>query len=214
MRRTFEAVFALIVLIAISPLLAVAALAIVIDSRGGPFFRAHRVGLNGRAFRMWKFRTMVRNAGALGPGITGNNDRRITRLGALLRATKIDELPQFFNVVAGDMSLVGPRPEAPEIVALYTHEQRSVLLVKPGVTGRVQLDSREESDSIPPGVAADEYYVQHLMPKKVDADLQYLERRTAFTDIRIIVETIRYVFTELARRVTFSIAAKRQSEAP
>jgi lipopolysaccharide/colanic/teichoic acid biosynthesis glycosyltransferase len=191
----------------------VVALAIMFDSPGRPFFRAKRIGLGGRPFRMWKFRTMVSNASALGPGITGNKDPRITRLGALLRATKVDELPQFINVLTGDMSLVGPRPEAPEIVALYSREQRSVLRVKPGVTGRVQLDSREESDSIPAGVAADEYYVRHLMPQKLDADLQYLARRNAFTDTAIVLETVRYVFTELARKATFSIAQKRQSEA-
>jgi lipopolysaccharide/colanic/teichoic acid biosynthesis glycosyltransferase len=137
----------------------------------------------------------------MGP-ITGRNDSRITRVGRYLRKTKLDELPQFVNVLFGDMTLVGPRPESPEIVALYTSSHRAVLRVKPGITGRVQLDSRDESQSIPHGIDAREYYLQHLMQRKLDEDLDYLKARTPMTDARIVFQTATFVvrsFFESAR---------------
>lgn len=138
---------------------------------------------------MWKFRTMIVDAERAGPAITGQEDPRVTRVGRILRRTKLDELPQFLNVLAGDMTLVGPRPEAPEFVALYTPAQRAVLAVKPGVTGRVQLESGEESDSIPKGISADEFYRRHLMDRKLHRDLEYLNTRTAWSDTMIVLET-------------------------
>ena len=148
---------------------------------------------------MWKFRSMA-NAVGKGAPITGRNDPRITRVGRLLRKTKLDELPQFINVLTGDMTLVGPRPEAPEIVARYTPEQRAVLAVKPGVTGRVQLEVGEESESIPPEVDAHEYYVEHLMERKLRRDLDYLSVRTPLSDARIVFETAALVFRAFAGR--------------
>lgn len=198
MRRIMDCIVALLVLLIASPLLIVVALAIVIDSPGNPFYRAIRAGQHGRLFRMWKFRTMVPRAAQLGPAITGGRDPRVTRMGALLRRTKIDELPQFFNVLLGDMSLVGPRPESPEIVAKYTPEQARVLAAKPGVTGQVQLTSGEESDSIPQGVDAEEYYIRHLMDGKVRRDIEYLNTRTAGSDARIVFSTAFYVMRALA----------------
>lgn len=176
----------------ISPLLALVALAVVIDSPGNPFYRGWRAGKAGRNFRMWKFRTMVAGAAKMGP-ITGKNDARVTRIGRFLRKTKLDELPQFINVLTGEMTLVGPRPEAPEIVALYTPSQRAVLAVKPGVTGRVQLESGEESESIPEGADPHEYYLQHLMERKLRLDLDYLSVRTPQSDARIVLSTATYV---------------------
>src|SRR5213082_2151437 len=156
-----------------SPVLILIAIAVVMDSRGNPLYGGVRTGLNGRIFRMWKFRTMVVNADRQG-SITSKNDSRVTRLGRLLRKTKLDELPQFINVLAGDMTLVGPRPEAPDIVSLYTNDQRAVLSVQPGVTGRVQLDAGDESENIPEEVSARDYYVQHLLNSKLRRDLDYL----------------------------------------
>jgi lipopolysaccharide/colanic/teichoic acid biosynthesis glycosyltransferase len=148
---------------------------------------------------MFKFRTMRRDADRIGPAITAGNDRRITRLGRFLRKTKLDELPQFINVLLGDMTLVGPRPETPEIVAMYSEEQRRVLSVKPGITGRVQIESGEESESIPEDAKAQEYYVEHLMDRKLRSDLEYLRRRTTFSDARIVFETAAYVFRACVR---------------
>lgn len=189
LRRLLDVLVAAAVLLVLAPVLVLLALLVVLDSPGSPLYRARRVGWGGRIFRMWKFRTMVRGADRLGGPITGQSDPRITRLGAWLRRTKLDELPQFINVVTGDMTLVGPRPEAPELVARYTPEQRALLEVKPGVTGRVQLESARESDEIPAGVAAEEYYAQYVMPRKLAADLEYLRRRTWLSDAKILLGT-------------------------
>lgn len=142
---------------------------------------------------------MINNAAKMGP-ITGKNDSRVMPLGRVLRKTKLDELPQFFNLLLGDMTLVGPRPESPEIVALYTASQRAVLAVKPGVTGKVQLDTDDESETIPEGVRPLEYYINHLMDRKLRMDLDYLRVRTAITDARIVVATAGLVFRAVARR--------------
>ena len=200
MRRPADILISLLLLVLFLPLMLTIALAIVVTSKGSPLYGGRRVGLRGRIFRMWKFRTMVTGADRLGPSITGNKDPRITPIGAALRKTKLDELPQFLNVLTGDMTLVGPRPEAPDMVARYTERQRAVLEVKPGVTGRVQLDSGEESESIPQGVAADEYYVKQIMNRKLEGDLEYLRKRTPLSDLLIVIETVGLVFTALVQR--------------
>ncbi len=192
MRRALDIVVAAMALAVLSPLLLITALAVVVDSPGSPFFRGRRVGKDGRVFRMWKFRSMS-NGAAKGAAITGRNDPRITRVGRVLRKTKLDELPQFINVLTGQMTLVGPRPEAPEVVALYTPEQRAVLTVKPGVTGRGQIEAGEESELIPAGVDPQEYYIEHLMEQKVRRDIDYLGVRTPLSDVRIVIETATFV---------------------
>lgn len=199
MRRLVDVIVALIALVALTPLLAAVMLAVFISSPGNPFYGGWRAGKDGRRFRMWKFRTMVNGAAKMGP-ITGKNDPRVTRLGRLLRKTKLDELPQFFNLLLGDMTLVGPRPESPEIVELYNSRQRAVLAVKPGVTGKVQLESDDESETIPEGVQAYDYYLTHLMDSKLRMDLDYLGRRTVFTDIKIVLATAGLMFRAVARR--------------
>jgi lipopolysaccharide/colanic/teichoic acid biosynthesis glycosyltransferase len=200
MRRLADIVVSILVLAAASPLMLLVAIGIVIASPGSPFYGGRRVGLDGRNFRMWKFRTMVAGADKLGPSITGRGDSRVTPLGRFLRKSKLDELPQFINVLLGDMTLVGPRPEAPDMVAHYTAGQRAVLRVRPGVTGRVQLDSGEESETIPEGVPADEYYVQHVMDRKLHLDLEYLRIRTPLSDVRILIETVGLVLMALVQR--------------
>lgn len=200
MRRAIDFTAALIVLVVLSPLLAVIAIAVALDSPGPAFYRAPRAGKDGRVFRMWKFRTMVMNAAQSGSSITGHNDPRITRLGGFLRRSKLDELPQFLNVLSGEMSLVGPRPEDPAITALYTAEQLEILTVKPGITGKGQLESADESAAIPEGVKADEFYVQHILERKLQSDLHYIQNRTASQDARIVVETAAYVLRALVRR--------------
>ena len=200
MRRTIDILVSLALLIAAAPVLLMVAAAVFVESPGNPFYGGWRAGKNGSRFRMWKFRTMIKNAARMGTCITGKNDPRITRVGNLLRKTKLDEFPQFINVLLGDMTLVGPRPESPGIVELYTPVQRTVLEVKPGVTGRVQLDSGEESENLPGGVDAHEYYVNHLMHEKLQRDLDYLRRRTPLSDARIVVETATYVVRACLRR--------------
>lgn len=199
MRRSVDIAVGSAVLILVSPLLLFVALAILIESPGNPFYLARRAGQNGRVFRMWKFRSMVPNASAIGSAITSRQDARIFRVGALLRKTKIDELPQFINVVLGDMTLVGPRPEAPELVARYSESQKRVLAAKPGLTGPVQLESGEESERIPRAVDANEFYATHLMADKIRRDLSYMERRTAWSDTRLVFATAIYVLRSCSR---------------
>lgn len=211
MRRLIDISGSFLALLVTSPLLVAVAVAIAIDSPGNPFYLARRVGKDGAAFRMWKFRTMVPNAAQVGPAITGGRDPRITRLGHFLRRTKLDELPQFINVLTGDMSLVGPRPESPDIVARYTAEQHKVLSAKPGVTGKVQLESGEESDAIPANEDAEEFYIRHLMDRKLRADLEYLEHRTLASDVRILLNTAVYVmraFTGTGRQRSQEVSTR------
>ncbi|MGA2135605.1 MAG: sugar transferase [Bryobacteraceae bacterium] len=199
MRRSVDFLVALTALILLSPLLAVLMLAVLVSSPGNPFYGGRRVGKDGRMFRMWKFRTMINGASKMGP-ITGKNDSRVTPVGRILRKTKFDELPQFFNLLWGHMTLVGPRPESPDIVALYTPRQRAVLSVKPGVTGKVQLNHDDESEIIPEGVHPVAYYVEHLMEPKLRMDLDYLRGRTFLTDARIVFATAGLVLRAFARR--------------
>lgn len=199
-RDLLEILIVLLVVILISPLLFLIAIAISIASPGNPFHRANRIGKDGRPFGMWKFRTMVKNASALGPPITGHNDPRVLKIGVFLRRAKLDELPQFFNVVLGDMSLIGPRPEAPEFVRLYSPQQRQVLAFKPGITGRAQLESGDESQNLPSGAEAEEYYVRHLMAGKLSSDIAYMQNRTVFSDLGILFSTAGYVLRSIARK--------------
>jgi lipopolysaccharide/colanic/teichoic acid biosynthesis glycosyltransferase len=187
-RRAIDIAAAACALAILSPLLMLLAIAIRLGSRGPVFFRGARAGLRGRQFFMWKFRTMRVGAESAG-SITGRNDSRITRLGRVLRRTKLDELPQFLNVLTGDMTLVGPRPESPDIVAVYDSRQRRVLDVKPGVTGHVQLTVEEESDSFPQGVDPQSYYVEHVMNRKIQLDLDYETQRSAWSDTWIVIRT-------------------------
>jgi lipopolysaccharide/colanic/teichoic acid biosynthesis glycosyltransferase len=212
MQRIIDVTVSLTLLLLFSPILIAVALAVWIDSPGPVFYRASRCGKGGRLFRMWKFRTMITGADRSG-AITGRNDSRITRMGSLLRRTKLDELPQFLNVLVGDMTLVGPRPESPDIVAIYTPWQRQVVAVKPGVTGRVQLESREESDSIPEGADPRQYYLDHLMQPKLEMDLAYLKVRTSWSDARILGETTLYVLRCLSGKLLGSNPATARQAA-
>ena len=199
MRRLIDILLSTLALVLLSPLLLAVAITVAIDSRGNPFYPSWRCGLAGKQFRMWKFRSMIPNADRIGPAITARQDPRITKLGRLLRVTKIDELPQFINVLTGDMTLVGPRPEAPGIVALYTPAQRRVLDVKPGLTGRNQL-AGEESETIPLHAEPEHYYVTQLMHKKLHSDLQYLEARTPWSDTRVVFDTVSFIFRAWVRK--------------
>ena len=207
MQRVIDVTVSLTFLLLLSPVLIAVALAVAIDSAGPVFYCASRCGKGGKLFRMWKFRTMITGADRSG-AITGRNDFRITPMGSLLRRTKLDELPQFLNVLLGDMTLVGPRPESPDIVAVYTPWQRQVLRVKPGVTGRVQLESREESDSIPEGVDPRQHYLDHLMVPKLEMDLAYIKVRTPWSDICILGETALYVLRCLSGKLVRCYPAK------
>ena len=172
------------------PVLLLIALAIVIDDPGPVFYRQVRVGRGGKEFRIFKFRTMVVDADRKGLQITVGRDSRITRMGALLRKTKLDELAQLLNVFLGQMSFVGPRPEVPRYVAMYTPYQRQVLLVRPGITDYASIAYRNENDLLAGADDPERMYVEEIMPAKIELNMKYLRRVSPLEDIRLIHATI------------------------
>ena len=172
------------------PVLLLIALAIVIDDPGPVFYRQVRVGRGGKEFRIFKFRTMVVDADRKGLQITVGRDSRITRMGALLRKTKLDELAQLLNVFLGQMSFVGPRPEVPRYVAMYTPYQRQVLLVRPGITDYASIAYRNENDLLAGAEDPERMYVEEIMPAKLELNMKYLRRVSPLEDIRLILATI------------------------
>lgn len=187
--RLLDIVSSVIGLIVLSPFLGLVALWVKLDSAGPVFYRAPRVGRDGELFHLYKFRTMVEDAARHGPGITTSGDRRITRIGRFLRKTKVDELPQLLNVLKGNMSLVGPRPEDPRYVARYTPEQRQVLQVRPGITSPASLHYRHEAELLN-GPNWEQTYLEEIMPHKLQIEMDYLSRRTLWSDLGIILKTL------------------------
>lgn len=192
-RRWVDVAVALVGLILLSPLLLCLALWLKIDSAGPVFYRATRIGQGGRPFHLVKFRSMVAGADKQGPGITATGDLRVTRAGRFLRRTKLDELPQLLNVLKGEMSLVGPRPEDPRYVARYTPAQRQVLAVRPGITSAASLAYRHEEQLLV-GDDWETCYCTQVLPDKLAIDLAYLERRTLVSDLQILLQTLAAVF--------------------
>lgn len=188
-QRLFDIIAAGAGLLLLSPLLLVVALWVKLDSPGPVFYRALRVGRGGTPFRLFKFRSMVVDADRRGPGITTADDARVTNSGRWLRRTKVDELPQLLNVLRGEMSLVGPRPEDPRYVALYTPEQRRVLDYRPGITSAASLAYRHEEQLLS-GPDWEQVYREQVLPAKLAIDLAYLEQRSLPTDIRLILRTL------------------------
>lgn len=192
-RRLLDIIASMAGLAVLSPLFVLVGLWIKLDSPGPVFYRAPRVGQDGRLFRLYKFRSMVIDADKRGPGITAAGDTRITSVGRFLRRTKIDELPQLINVLRGDMSLVGPRPEDPRYVAFYTPEQRRVLAVRPGITSAASLIYRHEEQLLS-GEDWETIYRTKVLPEKLAIDLAYLEQRTLGSDLKLIFRTIAAMF--------------------
>ncbi|MFO0569252.1 MAG: sugar transferase [Polyangiaceae bacterium] len=170
--------------------LGVIGLVIKLDSKGPVFYRGVRVGRGGRPFRLFKFRSMVAAPG--GPSSTSENDPRITRVGRVLRKYKLDELPQFINVLSGDMSLVGPRPEVQQFVDMYTDEEHQILTVRPGITDWSSIKFHNEGELIAAsGIAdADEAYAKLIRPEKLRLQLRYVRERSIFVDFRILLTTV------------------------
>ncbi|HKA53714.1 MAG TPA: sugar transferase [Candidatus Binatia bacterium] len=189
-QRIFDVVIAALGLLSLLPLLLGIAVLIRLTSPGPILHRGARVGKDGKIFCMYKFRSMVVNAAQLGPGITATGDIHVTPVGRWLRQPKLDELPQLINVLRGDMSLVGPRPEDPRYVALYTPEQRRVLSVRPGITSAASVHYHRE-EAILQGPNWEEVYRTVVMPNKLRLDLDYLASRTFLSDMRILWETLR-----------------------
>ena len=193
MKRIFDLLFSIIVLLLFFPIGFLIASCIIFDSKGGIFYKQERVGKDGNLFYLFKFRSMYDNSAVKGT-LTVGDDIRITRVGLLIRKLKLDEFPQFLNVVLGDMSIVGPRPEVPEFVALYSEEQRKVLSVRPGITDEASLAYFEENKLLAASNDPQKTYIEEIMPAKITINLAYLENRTLLADLSVIGKTILRIF--------------------
>jgi len=191
LRRLLDVTVAGMLLLVLAPLLGVLALLVRATSTGPALFRQIRVGRNGQPFVLLKLRTM--RTDAPGAVITSGGDPRITGLGAWLRRTKLDELPQLWNVLRGDMSLVGPRPEVPDYVALYTAAQRAVLRARPGLTDPASLAWTDEAATLATFADPHRAYADVVLPQKLELSLSYLERRTVWSDLAVVMRTVVHV---------------------
>ncbi len=195
MKRVFDLIVAGAGFVVLVPVLAVIALAVAVSSPGPVLFRQQRVGLHGRPFAILKFRTMTHAPEGQGPLVTAAGDRRITPVGRVLRATKLDELPQLWNVVRGDMSLVGPRPEVPKYVAQYPPGvAEKVLSVRPGITDEASILYRDEAEILARAADPERAYVEEVLPRKLELYLRYAQRHSLAGDVGILFRTVASLF--------------------
>lgn len=190
LKRCFDLLASAMALLVLLPVLLVLALAVLLTSPGGAFFAQERVGLGGKHFRLLKFRSMRPGSEAKGQITVGGRDPRITGVGYFLRKTKLDELPQLLNVLVGEMSIVGPRPEVPKYVALYTEEQRAVLGVRPGLTSLASIAYIDENEVLGRSADPERTYIEEVIPAKLTLDLRYVREPSLGLDLRIIVGTL------------------------
>jgi len=188
-KRLLDAITAAVGLLLLSPLLIILAALVKIASLGPVFYRQERVGLRGQVFRIVKFRTMHQDADQRGPAITSTGDPRVTTVGRLLRRLKLDELPQLWNVLKGEMSFVGPRPEVPRYVLSYSPAQRRVLSVRPGITDPASIAYRREEELLVGHADLDRYYREVVLPGKLNMNLEYLDRMSFVYDLSLLVRT-------------------------
>lgn len=189
MKRFLDILFSSAVLLVFTPLWLLIALAIVLESRGGVFYRQVRVGRGNRDFVLFKFRTMHTGADRKGLLTVGERDNRVTRVGYFLRKYKLDEFPQLFNILKGDMSIVGPRPEVRKYVDLYTPEQMKVLEVRPGLTDYASIRYVHENEILAQAENPEQTYIQEVMPAKLALNLQYVANQSVREDIKLIFQT-------------------------
>lgn len=189
-KRIFDIVASLCGLIVLSPMLIIVAICIKLDSKGPVFFKQKRVGKNKEIFEIYKFRTMVTDAEKLGKQITVGNDNRITKVGKFIRKCKLDEFPQLINVLKGEMSLVGPRPEVPRYVELYDEYQEQILLVQPGITDYASIEFRNENEILGKSDNPEKIYIEEIMLKKIDLNLKYIKNISLSEDLKLILKTI------------------------
>lgn len=211
-KRLFDIMASLLALVVLSPLILIVAALIRLDSSGPVIFRQRRVGKGGKPFNIYKFRTMIEDASKLGPSITAKEDPRITQIGRILRHLKLDEIPQFWNVLKGDMSLVGPRPEVPHLTAYFPQEAQKIFSVKPGIFGTSQLSNIDEANMMAEEPDTEKFYIEKILPEKIKNDLAYIHNRNPFKDLKILLGSstallvnslkLRYVL-ESPRRILF-----------
>jgi lipopolysaccharide/colanic/teichoic acid biosynthesis glycosyltransferase len=202
LKRTFDVLVSAFFLSVFSPILFLIAVLIKLDSKGPVLYRATRIGQGGRPFTIYKFRTMVADARHHGPGITRDADPRITPGGRFLRKLKIDEMPQLINVLKGEMSIVGPRPEDPRYVAGYTADQRRVLSVRPGMASPAFIKYRHEEEVLASaGDDMERAYISQILPDKLRMDLEYVEAQSFLFDLRILVHAAISLFRTTDREL-------------
>ena len=189
MKRIFDIVVSIIILLIFLPFGIIVSLAILFESRGGVFYFQERIGKNGIPFKLWKFRSMRKDSDKSGKLTVGMRDSRITRSGIFIRKYKLDEFPQFINVLKGEMSIVGPRPEVKEYVDLYTAEQRQVLNVKPGITDLASLEYFKENELLGNSEDPEKTYIEEIMPAKIELNKKYISNPTIGADIKIMWQT-------------------------
>ncbi|MDG1332147.1 MAG: sugar transferase [Crocinitomicaceae bacterium] len=189
MKRLFDIFVSFIVLLIFLPFGIIISLLIVLESKGGAFYIQQRIGRNGKSFGLYKFRTMRKDADKAGKLTVGMRDQRITKIGYFLRKSKLDEFPQFLNVLLGQMSIVGPRPEVQEYVDHYTPEQRDILSVRPGITDYASLEYFNENKLLGQSNDPQKTYIEEIMPAKIKLNKKYLERPTVGHDIQIMWKT-------------------------
>lgn len=192
LKRIFDITLSLFGLIILLPFMLIIAILIKIDSKGSVFFKQIRVTKNGKEFKIFKYRTMRVGSDKYSQ-ITVGKDGRITKIGSFLRKYKLDEIPQLINVLIGDMSLVGPRPEVPKYVALYTDEQKEILKVRAGITDYASIEFSDENDLLASEEEPEKAYIEKIMPKKIELNKKYLSEVSILTDIKIILLTIKKI---------------------
>jgi lipopolysaccharide/colanic/teichoic acid biosynthesis glycosyltransferase len=193
-KRTIDLTAGGLALALLSPLIGLVAIQIRREDSGPAFYRAPRVGLNGRTFRMYKFRTMVTNADRIGGPSTAGDDPRITKMGHRIRTSKLDEIPQLINVVKGEMSLVGPRPEVQHYVDMFTERERDILSVKPGITDWASIRYRNEGEILRGAEDPEQAYMEKIRPGKLELQLAYVRRQSLWLDLKILAATARVLF--------------------
>jgi lipopolysaccharide/colanic/teichoic acid biosynthesis glycosyltransferase len=199
-KRTLDILLAATLLPLVGPITMICAVAIYFDSRGSILYRQWRCGQNARPFRIFKLRTMVSGADKQGPRLTASGDSRITKVGRILRKTKLDELPQLLNVLRGDMSLVGPRPELPEFVSMYTPQERKIFEVKPGITGPASLIYVDEERLLAGSENREEFYLKRVMRDKLMVDLAYCRKICLLSDLALLLRTATTLFNVFRRQ--------------
>lgn len=189
-KRVFDIVVSLIMIILCSPILLIISILIVKDSKGGVFYRQERVTQYGRVFRIFKFRTMVKNADQIGTQVTVSNDSRITKIGSKLRNCRLDELPQLFNIFLGDMTFVGTRPESVHYVKSYTNEMYATLLLPAGVTSEASIEYKDEADLLDQADDVDSVYINVVLPEKMKYNLNSIKEFSFFKEIATMFRTV------------------------
>lgn len=192
-KRFLDIIFTSIAFIILSPFLLLISILIVCDSKGGVFYKQLRVGKDNKDFFLYKFRTMFPDAEKEGLLTIGSRDARITKVGYFLRRTKLDELPQLINILKGDMSVVGPRPEVRKYVEMYTEEQMQVLQVLPGLSDYASIEFMDENEILSQSDNPEQVYIHEIMPTKLQLNFKYIDNQSLFTDLKIIAQTLKRI---------------------